>query len=877
MNNEDTIDARPLVLVADDDLTSRLLSREALEWAGFAVVEAEDGDAALAVFERSRPALVLLDVDMPGKDGFAVCRTLRARADANLTPIVMLTTHDDIESVDQAYAEGATDFISKPVNWALLGHRTRYILRASDAVRALRASEQQLRLILGNTYDLIVLLDRDGRVLFNSRAGRAPQAAEQGPAGAIDLFAQIHPTDLRRVRQAFLETMDTGVARLVRYRWIKRDGSVRFIEAQGSAVRDAAEQVSGLVVVSRDVTERTVQQEKIDRLSRISAVLSGINSAIVRIRDTKELCEEACRIACAAGQFNLAWIGLVDHAAQRIELVAWHGDDEGLLKQLNWGLGDDQGLAGHAVRSGLPVVVNNIAADQRVQLDRPAMARGFRSLVCLPLLGDEAVTGVFVLYSNETGFFDEAEMKLLGELAGDTAFGLGYIEKEQERHHLAYYDVLTGLPNRKLYHEHLTTLTSTSRSSHKLVVAVIDIQSFHIVNDNLGHQAGDSLLREFAQRLRATLRKSDIAGRLGGDRFGVILTDVVDGVTVAGCLEKLLAAMTAPYTLNSGAAPVSVTVAVKCGATLYPGETGNADIGILLTQAEAALGSVKLVPEPYRFYTPSLNAAIANRLMQEGQMRGALAQQQFVLHYQPKVDARSGRIVGLEALIRWNDPATGLVPPARFVPLLEETGMIIEIGAWILRQAMADLRRLHVAGYGMLRIAVNVSTVQFRQKDFIGYLAAATGTDSAVASGLDLEITESVMMEELERHIGTLRQVRAAGIGVALDDFGTGYSSLSYLARFPVDVLKIDRSFVAGMVDSPEKLAIVNAVIALGHALNLKIVAEGVETREQAALLAQCKCDQLQGYFFAKPAPLEQIEALLARQGRSVVAAPDRS
>lgn len=869
---EPVVEDRPLVLIADDELTSRLLSREALEWAGFAVVEAEDGNAALTAFERVRPALVLLDVDMPGPDGYAVCRALRARADGELTPIVMLTGHDDVAAVDQAYADGATDFINKPVNWALLGHRSRYILRASEVTRTLQTREQQLRLIFNSTLDLIVLLDRDGRILLNSRPAKA--GAAQTKTGGVDLFAQIHPSDEHRVRHAFREIVDTGAGRLALYRWISQDGSIRHIEAQGSAVRDAAGQVSGVVVVSRDVTERARQQERIDRLSRISAVLSGINSAIVRIRERLELCQEACRIACSAGQFHLAWIGLVDHAAQRLDPVACEGAEQDLIKQLNLGTAEDHGLAGLAVRSKRPVVVNDIAADQRMQADRPALAHGFRSLVCLPLLVDGAAAGVFVLYSTETGQFDDAEMKLLEELAGDVGFGLGYIEKELERHHLAFFDALTGLPNRTLFQERLTTLTTASRSdSASLAVAVMDIRGFHIVNDNLGRQSGDSLLRQVAQRLRASLRKSDIAGRLGGDQFGIILTDAADAVSVGGCLEKLLSALTAPYTLDGSTATAAITVAVKCGATLFPGDTPDADAGLLLTQAEAALASAKSTPEPYQFYAPGLNAAVANRLVHEGRLRTALEQRQFVLHYQPKVEAGSGRICGLEALIRWNDPEAGLLLPARFVPLLEETGMIVEAGAWILHQTMKDLRRLQAAGYGTLRIAVNVSAVQFRQKDFLGYLAAATGSDGSAAQGLDIEITESVMMENLEHHIETLRRVRAAGIGVDLDDFGTGYSSLSYLARFPASGLKIDRSFVGEMAESPEKLAIVSAVIALGHALNMTIIAEGVETAEQARLLTELKCDRLQGYLFGKPVPFDKIEVLLALQGSNGAAA----
>jgi len=325
-----------------------------------------------------------------------------------------------------------------------------------------------------------------------------------------------------------------------------------------------------------------------------------------------------------------------------------------------------------------------------------------------------------------------------------------------------------------------------------------------------------------------------------------------------------------------GAYPTNDTaihLSVKGGVAIYPVDGENAEA--LMMSAEAALKRAKVALEPYLYYAPELNAAYANRLLLESKLRRAVEEQQFVLHYQPKVDAHTGRISGLEALLRWNDPERGLIQPLQFIPLLEDTGMILEVGAWILRQAIADLQKLRASGLIPPRIAVNVSAVQLRQKDFPGYVAASVGEKEIATSGLDIEITESVLMDDIEHNVRALQEIRNMGIGVALDDFGTGYSSLNYVARLPASTLKLDQSFVADLPVSPEKLAIVSAVVTLGHALGMKIVAEGVETEEQAGLLRRLKCDELQGYLFSRPLPLGQLEAMFSNGVHSWVPDPE--
>jgi diguanylate cyclase (GGDEF)-like protein/PAS domain S-box-containing protein len=848
----------PVVLVADDERTTRHLARATLESAGFTVVDVGDGQAALDAYAGAAPDLVMLDVEMPRLDGISVCRALRARGDANHVPIVISTGLDDLKSIEAAYAAGATDFIPKPVNWALLPHRVRYILRSASAARELGKSEEKFRLITESSADFIAMLDRDGQRLYTSPSYRA---LFESDLHGTDSFREIHPGDRESIRELFRETVRTGAGRNAKFRWQLANGEVRYVESRGSVIRDEAGEVSRVVVVSRDVTERTRQEERIERLSRITAVLSGINSAIVRIRDRAQLLEEACRIAVVHGHFSFAWVGWVDPATQAIEPVARAGDDKGFLDVLRLSAREDvpegQSLAGRVVRGKRPVVANDVVVDspRLLRHGSEAFARGFRAMVGLPLTVGGECAGLLALYSPVAGFFDDAEMRLLEELAGDISFGLDHIQKEREVHHLAYYDTLTGLPNRRLFQETLATLTEAARrGAGRMVVMVLDVRGFHVVNDNLGRHAGDALLKLVAQRLREHLAPSDTLGRIGGDQFGIILTDVGHETQMAGSLGRLLSALEAPFDV----AGQKIRILAKAGASVSPADGATADA--LLTNAEAALKSAKASPETLFFYAPHLNAAIANRVTLENALSRAVEAREFRLLYQPKVDLRTGRTTSLEALLYWNASGSGLVSPGRFIHVLEDTGMILPVGSWVVRQALHDLRGLHARGFADLRVAVNVSPLQFRQRDFPAYLAAAA--DGAM-HGLDIEITEGVMMQDIETCIAVLWKLRDMGIGVALDDFGTGFSSLSYVARLPATTLKIDKSFVDDMPESPGRRAIVSTVISLAHALGMRVVAEGVETQPQAKVLRELGCDEMQGFLHSRPMPIEEVAALL--------------
>ncbi|MGB5079992.1 MAG: bifunctional diguanylate cyclase/phosphodiesterase, partial [Burkholderiales bacterium] len=390
---------------------------------------------------------------------------------------------------------------------------------------------------------------------------------------------------------------------------------------------------------------------------------------------------------------------------------------------------------------------------------------------------------------------------------------------------------------------------------HRLALFLFDLERFKNINDSLGRPAGDALLKQVAEWLTRNLGDASLFARIDADHFAIVLPEVRQGGDVARLLEKTAAAfLEHPFRLNDAV----FRIAAKVGAALFPDDGADADT--LFRNAEAALKKAKARGDRYLFYTQAMTEAVAGTLTLENQLRQALDKEEFVLHYQPAVSLASGKLTGAEALIRWNDPRTGLVPPGRFIPVLEETGLIYEAGRWALRKAIEDYLRWRNAGLPAVRIAVNVSPLQLRNRGFVEEIRQVVSVDAHAPAGLELEITESLIMEDIKHNIASLKAIRALGVTIAIDDFGTGFSSLSYLARLPVDTLKIDRSFVVDMTAAPEGLALVSTIITLAHSLKLKVVAEGVETEEQSRLLRLLDCDEMQGFLFGKPVPGEIFE-----------------
>ncbi len=433
---------------------------------------------------------------------------------------------------------------------------------------------------------------------------------------------------------------------------------------------------------------------------------------------------------------------------------------------------------------------------------------------------------------------------------------------EQMLYFLANHDQLTALPNRNLFSEHLTmAVAQAARSGEKVATLFIDLDRFKNVNDTLGHQIGDSLLQQVARRFRGCLRESDVVARLGGDEYTVMVRPIRDLQEVAACAQKLLNVLALPFEVDWHELFVTGSV----GISIYPDDAGDA--AALLKNADIAMyRSKEQGKNTYQFFSNEATAASFEHLMLETSLRRALEREEFVLHFQPIVDLRGDRVTSMETLIRWQHPDLDMISPARFIPLAEETGLILPIGQWVLEQACRQAKKMHDQGFDGLRVAVNLSPKQFRQRDLarsIGRVLEQFGLDPGC---LELEVTESSVMDNADAAIRTLHALKDMGVHLSIDDFGTGYSSLSYLKRFPIDALKVDKSFVRDITSDQDDAAITSAVIAMGHSLRLTIIAEGVETEEQLAFLRERQCNKVQGYLFGRPMPAERMSALLREQ-----------
>jgi len=861
-----TENARRTVLVVDDEPQVLAAIADTLE-DEYHVVLQTSAEAALRVVENERELSVILsDQRMPGMSGDEFLARARIVSDASR---VMITGYADLEAVVRAVNNGHIfGYISKP--WDPRGLKLA-IYKAAEHHRLLRELSEEQRLLhnlMDNIPDAIFFKDLEHRFVRLNRAHAAILGVERPEDAVGRPTSDFFPPDEARERNAEDdEILRTGKPLPDKVRRISPPGGgFRWRSTTKAPIKDEKGQITGLVGVARDITERQAAEEKVRRLNRVYAVLSGINALIVRVRDRDELYREACRIAVEAGGFRFAWVGVVDREAMQLAPAAWAGVEQDFFAtvrtRLSLSESDAQGrsMVARAVLAREAMISNDVADDPRILFKQEHAERGIRSLAAFPLIVSGEVAGILALHAAELGFFDSEELRLLTELAGDISFALEHIEKTERLDYLAYYDSLTGLANRTLFVDRVTeSLHASADTPSRVALIVVDIERFRTINDSLGRQAGDLLLKQAAERLRSNVPVPTHVARLAADQFAILLPEAKAESDVARWLEQLTRkCLGEPFRV----ADTELRISAKAGIALSRVDGGDADT--LFKQAEAALQNAKRTGEPYLFYEQAMTDRVAGTLALENQLHQALEREEFVLHYQPKVDLASRRIVGMEALIRWQSPERGLVPPLKFIPLLEETGLILPVGAWAMRKAAQDHRELLRQGLAAPRVAVNVSAVQLRRRDFVETLKRAI-EDGASPPAIDLEITESLVMEGIAENIQKLSAVRDLGLQIAIDDFGTGYSSLAYLAKLPVHALKIDRSFIITMLQDPNTTTLVSTIISLAHSLKLKVVAEGVDSEDQAKVLRLLRCDEMQGYLFSKPLPLDALVALLRK------------
>jgi diguanylate cyclase (GGDEF)-like protein len=677
------------VLIADDDAVLREIAAAMLSDTSFAVQSVASGDAAVAACALRMPDIALLDVEMAGGDGHQACANIRCLPGGADLPIVMVTGCDDSASIDQAYEAGATDFIVKPINWALLTHRIRYVMRGARTIEALRFSEQKNAALLKAIPDGIFLVDSAGSINHSFSPIEGLAQVSTRPNETQSLF-DLLPAPKRGHAMDCLSSALRGEPAVFEFSHESTNASVRHFECR--YLPNSGGQVLAIV---RDITAR------------------------------KE-------------------------------------------------------------------------TDARI-------------------------------------------------------------------HRLAYFDALSGLPNREWIRDYLSQALAEARRRHRhLALLYIDLDQFKRINDTLGHVTGDALLRQVAERLQSVVDQISVDGvqgqmaRLGGDEFMVVLTGLKDALHAEEAARTMLTEHAMPYWQAS----YELVVTSSIGVAKYP-EHGD-DVQSLLKNAEAAMYEAKSSGRnQLRVYDCAVSARALKRLSLEMELRRAVEDSSLEVYYQPKYDARSLELTGGEALLRWFHPTRGQVPTADFIAIAEETGLIGDIGKWTLQRVCRDIAQWRAGGLAPPRIAVNISGRDFMHPEALIRISDTVAKANLSASLFELELTEGVLMRDAEAGRRSLLALKEFGFALAIDDFGTGYCSLNYLKRFPLDTLKIDRAFVADISDDPDDAAIVRAIIALGHTLSLKIVAEGVTTQAQLKFLQAEGCDAIQGFLMSPAIAAEAFVELL--------------
>ena len=698
---------KPLALVVDDDNASRITMAAALRKAGFETEQVSNGEAAVVLFSEKQPDLIFLDVMMPGMDGFATCRAIRKCAGGEYVQILMVTGLDDSKSIEESFLAGGNDFVSKPINWTVFGHRARYMLRAGKALKDIHVS----RSLLAQTQDVAKI----GNWKIDFGNNQCTISSE-----AMVLLGL--PAEVKE---------DLSIAEML------------------------------------DIIIGSNKQE----------VYSSVADSI-RVRESFII------------NFQR------ETAGEKERHIYMHGE----------------------------------------------------------------------VLLNENGNPDF----LLGVVQDSTKMK----QAEDEIRHLAFYDNLTGLANRTLFLDRLKKIIDHSeRNNRSFALLFMDIDNFKQINDTMGHHAGDILLKNTADIIKKCIRKSDSVGvngidapdnlvaRHGGDEFVMILSEISSPESAAIVARRLLDAI--PQTQVIQGNEISVTASI--GISIYPGDGDDTDE--LFRHADTAMyHAKKRGRNNYQFFKDSLNAAAVERFSLEQDLKAALANDDFVLYFQPQLKLEDESILGAEALIRWIHPKRGFVAPDQFIAIAEDCGLIVDINRWVIETACEQSRKWQDQGLSDVRIAVNLSGYRMAEQNIVETLQKNLDQYHLKGEAIEVEVTENVLMHDTKSIVETLKSIKDIGVGVSLDDFGTGYSSLSYLTTFQVDAIKIDRSFVMGCTDNEKNRVIIKAIIAMGHSLGMKIVAEGVETLEHFQFLKQCGCDECQGFYFSRPIPADDFEQLILRK-----------
>ena len=844
-------DMRLNVLVAEDGDDAFIQLQATLASAGFTpncvrVRNLRELEQALA--DQSWDVMIA-NHTLAALDIFAALKIVRERAPDLPFIIAAASVGEDVASA--AMRAGANDFIETAINPQRLIPALQRELLAAEARRqrhqarqvAKEAMEAQLnavtrfRRLTEAIPECVWVLDlREGRMSFVSAAyeriwGRRVQDLLDD---RMDWLRHVHPDDQAHMMAAREHARLGGLDE--EFRVLRPDGSIRWLHLTTFPIHDSSNHVQSIGGVASDITNFIEQRNE-------------LRAALAEQRHRAEV----QRFILDALPANIA---LLDEEGRIIEANAsWQK------------LVDESGLVQYAIGANYVTTCEALARRQRGEKGRDS-ERFVAELRGILAGGYESVTRIYPAHGAEQQRWYRINIAPLHTQAkrGAVVMHVEITESmlaEQRLLQLSHYDSLTMLPNRLLFRDRLTTaLAMARRNRANVAVCFLDLDRFKAINESLGHRIGDQLLLEVASRLKACVRDSDTVSRFGGDEFALILPELADQQDGAVVAERVIQSLGAPFAIEGN----ELFVTASIGITLFPGDSDDPDV--LQRNADTAMYRAKeMGRNNFQFFTAEMNVNAMETMKLERDLRYAIDNEEFLLFYQPKVSCVTGKIVGFEALLRWKHSVRGMVSPAEFVPLLEETGLIVPVGAWVLNTACAQAKAWQDAGLGALSIAVNVSGKQMSQS-LCDTVRAALDASGLAPEHLELELTESYLMRDAESIIATLRRLKEMDVTISVDDFGTGYSSLAYLKRFPLDSLKVDRAFVQDITADPGDVSITRAIITLAHSFNLQVVAEGVETEGQLSLLIANNCDIIQGYYFSRPLPVADITRMLQEDRR---------
>lgn len=721
------------------------------------------------------------------------------------------------------------------------------------------------------THDCIALLDRDFNFI------RVNEAYARADDKEVSFFPgknhfDLYPSDAIDVFRKVVETGEAYSAKAEPFVYLESpERGTTYWDWNLTPVSHGGEKTEFLIFTLQNVTERYRAELELRRANRALRTISACNSILVRATSEVYLLNDMCQMIVQTGGYVLAWIGKVEHDSEKsVYPMAEYGFEEGYLASANITWADNargQGPTGTAARTGEISVNRDYLNNPKMSPWRDAaIERGFQSSIALPLVVNESVEAVLSIYAAEADAFDHAEVTLLGELAGDLAYGIAalrtraaHLEAREQLNFMAHHDALTGMPNRILLHDRFEQAKAAAmRHKSRLAVLFLDIDNFQLVNDSLGRALADRLLVGVVERLQACIRETDTISREGGDEFAILLCDVSDVGIIETIAQGVIDTFTQPFTISGH----TLTISVSIGISVFPNDGDNFDQ--LFRQAEASVHYAKNTGKnTYHYFTDQMNTNALEHAQLLEQMRHAIENEEFRVYFQPQIDTMSGKVVGTEALVRWQHPQLGVVSPATFITLAEQSGLIIPLGAWVLNEACRQAQAWRESRQlPPLVMAVNLSAAQFQRGNVVETVVDALERSGLPPGCLELELTESILLHDIDVVVNTLQQLKEIGVKLSIDDFGTGYSSFSYLQRLAVDKLKVDKSFVCDMVENAGDAAIVKGIVELGHTLQLKVIAEGVETDAQLQFLKDLGCDEVQGYLFTPPVPAEKLVSL---------------